>query len=249
MTCANCEMRIENALKKLEGVQGAKANYSSSNVFITYDANAVKPDKIIETVEKLDYIVKNKPGGKTALKSSAETVKEEKMPFGRLLGIGTILLALFLIMNNAVDFNFMPEVNQSMRYGVLFIVGLLASLHYIGMCGGINLSQCVSYKADTGNSGRLSKLKPSLLYNSGMIMGLNMLTIIPWLRKLNPRIPKIIGSKIYRNNWGYGPFYIGLLNGLMPCGPLQAMQIYALGTGSLAAEALSMFFSVWARFP
>jgi hypothetical protein len=35
---------------------------------------------------------------------------------------------------------------------------------------------------------------------------------------------------------------IGLLNGLMPCGPLQAVQFYALGTGSALAGALSMFF-------
>ncbi len=34
---------------------------------------------------------------------------------------------------------------------------------------------------------------------------------------------------------------MGLLNGLMPCGPLQTMQVYALGTGSLLAGALSMF--------
>ena len=31
------------------------------------------------------------------------------------------------------------------------------------------------------------------------------------------------------------------MNGLMPCGPLQAMQLYALGTGSFLAGALSMF--------
>lgn len=36
-------------------------------------------------------------------------------------------------------------------------------------------------------------------------------------------------------------FIIGLLNGLMPCGPLQAMQLYALTTGSPALGALSMF--------
>ena len=54
-------------------------------------------------------------------------------------------------------------------------------------------------------------------------------------------MPKIFGNKIHNNNGNYGPFYVGLLNGLMPCGPLQAMQIYALGTGSFAAGALSMF--------
>ena len=31
-----------------------------------------------------------------------------------------------------------------------------------------------------------------------------------------------------------------MLNGLMPCGPLQTMQLYALGTGSLFSGALSM---------
>ncbi|MBP5623054.1 MAG: sulfite exporter TauE/SafE family protein, partial [Thermoguttaceae bacterium] len=33
---------------------------------------------------------------------------------------------------------------------------------------------------------------------------------------------------------------IGLLNGLMPCSPLQSMQIYALSTGSIIRGALSM---------
>lgn len=34
--------------------------------------------------------------------------------------------------------------------------------------------------------------------------------------------------------------WIGLINGLMPCGPLQAMQLYALATGSWWKGALSM---------
>ncbi len=33
---------------------------------------------------------------------------------------------------------------------------------------------------------------------------------------------------------------VGLLNGLIPCGPLQAMQLYALTTGSVLTGALSM---------
>jgi uncharacterized protein len=39
---------------------------------------------------------------------------------------------------------------------------------------------------------------------------------------------------------GNGPLAIGLVTGLLPCGPLQAMQIYALGTGNATAGALSM---------
>ena len=36
------------------------------------------------------------------------------------------------------------------------------------------------------------------------------------------------------------PFLVGVLNGLMPCGPLQTMQLYALGTGSAYKGALAM---------
>jgi sulfite exporter TauE/SafE len=163
-----------------------------------------------------------------------------------------------------------------MGYGILFVVGVLTSLHCIAMCGGINLSQCISYKTENDNS-KFSKFKPSLMYNTGrvisytiiggvvgaigsavsfsgsvkgivaiisgvfmMIMGLNTLNIFPWLRKINPRMPKIFTNKIH-NGSNKGPFYVGLLNGLMPCGPLQAMQLYALGTGSFTAGSISMF--------
>ncbi len=282
MTCTSCEKRIENALKKLDGVIEVKGIFSSSNVYITYDANVLGLEQIIDTIEKLDYVVKNKPGTGAVSKTNIKKENEYKLSINQLLGIGSILFALYVIVKNTVGFNFIPEINQSMGYGILFFVGLLTSIHCISMCGGINLSQCVSYKVDNGNFSKLSKLKPSLLYNSGriisytiiggivgalgsgisfsgaargivaiisgvfmVIMGLNMLNIFPWLRKLNPRMPKIFGNKIHNSNSKYGPFYVGLLNGLMPCGPLQAMQIYSLGTGSFAVGALSMFmFSI-----
>jgi len=278
MTCTSCEMRIENALKRLEGVVAVKAIFSSSNIYVTYDANVIKLDKIIEAIEKLDYKIKNKPAGQATPETNAKKASGDKMTINQLLGMGIILLAFYVIIKNTVGFNFIPEINQSMSYGILFIVGLLTSFHCIAMCGGINLSQCVSYKFEGSASGKFSRLKPSLLYNSGrvasytviggivgalgsavsfsggakgivaifsgvfmVIVGLNMLNIFPLLRKLNLRLPKIFGSKILDNNGKYGPFYIGLLNGLIPCGPLQAMQIYALGTGSFAAGAASMF--------
>lgn len=279
MTCSSCEMRIENKLKKMKGVFAAKAIYSSSNAFVTYDANVIELDTIIEAIEKLDYKVKNCSFGQ-AFANRNETWKTsgDRMPVKQVLGIGIIILALYVIINNTIGFNFIPQVNQNMGYGILFVVGLITSLHCMAMCGGINLSQCVSNKYGEDETSRFSRLKPSFMYNSGrvvsytiiggivgalgsavsfsgaakgvvaiasgifmMIMGLNMLNIFPWLRKLNPRMPKIHGNKNHSNNRKHGPFYVGLLNGLMPCGPLQAMQLYALGTGSFFTGALSMF--------
>lgn len=42
---------------------------------------------------------------------------------------------------------------------------------------------------------------------------------------------------------------VGFLMGFMPCGPLQLMQLYAFGTGSFAAGALSMFFFSFGTVP
>lgn len=74
-----------------------------------------------------------------------------------------------------------------------------------------------------------------------VIMGINMLDMFPWLRKLNPGMPKVFADKINsEKHRRKSPLIVGLLNGLMPCGPLQAMQIYALSTGNPLKGALSM---------
>jgi sulfite exporter TauE/SafE len=75
-----------------------------------------------------------------------------------------------------------------------------------------------------------------------VIMGINILGIFPWLRRLNPRFPTVFTYFFMKQkSRSKNPLFVGLLNGLMPCGPLQAMQLYALSTGSPIAGALSMF--------
>jgi len=74
-----------------------------------------------------------------------------------------------------------------------------------------------------------------------IIMGMNMLNIFPFLRKVNFTGLGFLGKRL--NGKNKGPFTLGLFTGLMPCGPLMAMEIYAAGTGSvlLGATALLVF--------
>ncbi len=74
-----------------------------------------------------------------------------------------------------------------------------------------------------------------------ILMGVNLIGIFPFLRRLTIPVPHFVAKKILTNNNNYGPFYVGLLTGLMPCGPLQIVQLYALGTRSVVFGALSMF--------
>jgi sulfite exporter TauE/SafE/copper chaperone CopZ len=74
-----------------------------------------------------------------------------------------------------------------------------------------------------------------------IIMGLNMLNVFPFLRRVNFSGLGFLGKRMSGKN--RGPFMLGIFTGLMPCGPLIAMELYAAGTGSalLGATALLVF--------
>ena len=74
-----------------------------------------------------------------------------------------------------------------------------------------------------------------------LLMSLNMLNILSF------KWPRFI--KIKKNIKTNNALLIGLLNGFMPCGPLSAMQVYALSTGSFIKGALSMFLFCLGTIP
>ncbi|GHU93671.1 hypothetical protein FACS1894208_03530 [Clostridia bacterium] len=250
MTCANCQKHIEDALRKTKGVVKARVSWSGGYADVAYNAKIVTPAVVRGVIERLNYKVLT---GKSNTPSGAS----------RAVGLVIIIAALYFLFSGLNLTKSIPLAEEGMGYGILFLIGLLTSVHCVAMCGGINLSQCLP-QADG------SPVRAGLLYNAGrvtgytvvgfivgaiggvitpsgafrgavqliagvfmVIMGLNMLGIFPWLRKLQPRLP---GLRLQSNS----PLIVGLLNSLMPCGPLQAMQLYALSTGSAAKGALSM---------
>jgi hypothetical protein len=48
--------------------------------------------------------------------------------------------------------------------------------------------------------------------------------MFPWMNRITPRLPRIFREKADSAGKGKGPFVVGLLNGFMPCGPLQACR-------------------------
>ncbi len=296
MTCAGCETKIERILSRLEGVSEARANFGSGTVTVTWDSNAVNTHDMAVALEKAGYVLDLGSGdaaGKRRIPSAAApkvgmqpatpavpkafaqpATPTAAKPFGinQILGILIVLIALYFLISRTIGFNFIPEVSQNMSLGMLFVVGLLTSIHCVAMCGGINMSQCMPVQSGQGR-----RLLPSALYNLGrvisytlvgglagalgsavsfsgwargivavasgvfmVVMGLSMMGL-PWFARIAPRMPRFLRVKAGQAGRGRGPLVVGLLNGLMPCGPLQAMQLYALGTGSFLLGASAMF--------
>lgn len=71
----------------------------------------------------------------------------------------------------------------------------------------------------------------------------------PGLRRFTPQIPRFLAGRVNQKKAGNRqPFVVGMLNGLMPCGPLQSMQIVALASGNPLAGAFLCLCSVLERY-
>lgn len=112
-----------------------------------------------------------------------------------------------------------------------------------------NISRILSYAvtgAVAGGAGKLLTLPAkfgSIIPLIGgiflIIMGINLSGITSVFRHLNLRFPKFI-FKLVSSDKKKTPVVIGLLSGLMPCAPLQIVQIYAVSSGSIIHGALAM---------
>lgn len=275
MTCINCQNKIQRKLKNTAGIQQASVSYQTGLADITYDSDVITLKDIRAIIEKLGY---------EALTDTPKTGASLK----RLIGLPVIIIVLYVLLQQFGILNLLVPgrlADSKMGYGMLFIIGLLTSVHCIAMCGGIALTQCLPQEeAGQKKDGRLTVLRPALLYNLGrvisytaigfllgavgmligtgtgsglstllqgilkliagalmVIMGINMLGIFPWLRRIRLHMPRFAASGVSsQKKSGARPLAVGLLNGLMPCGPLQSMQIVALASASPLAGALSM---------
>ncbi|MEK6959203.1 MAG: heavy metal translocating P-type ATPase [archaeon] len=55
MHCASCSTLITKALKKVEGVNEANVNYSTSKATISFDEDKVKEDVLVKSIKKIGY--------------------------------------------------------------------------------------------------------------------------------------------------------------------------------------------------
>lgn len=120
-----------------------------------------------------------------------------------------------------------------------------------------NLGRLISYTslgALAGAAGAVfgidKRVSTALILIAGvimMLMALRMAGIVN-MRMPFPRIAAFERLRARGKRSG-APFVMGLANGLMPCGPLQSMQLYAIGTGDAAAGAAAMFLFCLGTIP
>lgn len=264
MTCDHCKVKITKVLQKNNNIKDVKFDGHIAEVSYT---GKIDKNEIVDSITKIDYY--------TDLKMISENKKTLKRNISlvELFNIAAVLIILAYALNELFDFNvfnMIPVIDSKTTLAMLFVTGILTSIHCVSMCGAINLvastsitrnykksilynlGRLTSYTLIGGIVGLIGSVFKVNAYMQGIViviasifmlmMALNMMGVLNL--SLNFKTPKILNKLKSK-----GSFIIGLINGLMPCGPLQAMQVYALSTGSFIYGALSMFLFCLGTIP
>jgi sulfite exporter TauE/SafE len=192
-----------------------------------------------------------------------------------------IILAIFIALN---QLDLLPKkfgVSDTMSYGLVFVVGLVASVSScIAVTGGLLVAIAAKYNETATSLTSFQRMKPHIYFNAGRIfsytllggaigalgsaltlsaeangtltliasavmilLGLQMLNLLPGLTRFLPTMPKSFAHFIHdwadRDARG-GAFLLGAATFFLPCGFTQALQLYVLAKGSFAVGALTM---------
>lgn len=254
MTCQMCAKRVEDCLRGQAGVSAVQVDFPGRKAEVCFQPNVTTEQTLCRAVESAGY---------------GASAQMPKAAWGYLAGkLGAIWGIFFILESLGILNALVPSqlADDSMGYGMLFLTGLLTSVHCVAMCGGIGLSQSmagvkkaslapmlqyhlgrlISYVglgaalgAAGGLVGNLGGLSYWFQGTLKLVAGAAMLLMGLNMLALLPKLPQLPGLRIRRPK-GLPPFAVGLANGLMPCGPLQSMLLLALASGSALRGGLSM---------
>ncbi len=260
MHCNVCENKIKDSLK--DKVNYISVSYSKGEAEIDFDSDKISEKEIHEKIQKCGYNLKenkindkkNNFGWIILITSSLLLIY---IIYNLLSGINigipvvgqkTNLILLFLAglltgfhciamcggflvsytTKNAI--NGYKSFFQHIIYGGSKVISYTIMGALFGLIGSIFIFS--------------SALRGGIAIFAGVFMIFFSLSMfgIGFFRKFrfNPKFMTKISSKKYKGVY-FGPAITGLLNGLfLACGPLQAMYLYAAGTGSFLEGAISL---------
>lgn len=267
MHCKACTVLIESELKELAEINSVQVSLKNLEVEVSGNFG----DKTAEHIAKdLTDVIKHH-GYELLLEKEKHIVKWNDFLIAGPIALGFVLLFIFLqkiglvnlVNSSNVGFgtafvigliasvstcmavvgglvlsmsaNFAKEGDKT-RPQILFHIGRLASFFILG---GVVGALGSAFQLGSIGTFTLSFLVALVL----LILGINLLDIFPWAKKLQPTIPSFIGKRVHglKNvNHTLTPFLVGVATFFLPCGFTQSMQIYTLTTGSFFTGSLIM---------
>ena len=267
MHCKSCIILTESELKDVKEVTNAKTSLKDNSVEVIGEFGEKTQEQVMnELTEVL------KPHG-YSLALEKETKKIYWSDFAIAIPIALLFIAAFiflqklgivnLVNTSSVSYGtaFLVGLIASVSTCMAVVGGIVLSLSASFAKEGdkvrpqamFHVGRLVSFLVLGGAIGALGSVFQ--IGATGMlvlglivalvllILGINLLDIFPWAKKLQLTMPSALGARAHglkNANHLLTPLLVGIVTFFLPCGFTQSMQIYTLTTGSFLKGGLTM---------
>ncbi|TSC91600.1 MAG: Uncharacterized protein CEN90_398 [Parcubacteria group bacterium Licking1014_17] len=268
MHCKSCALLIENELSKLSFVSDTKVSFADKTAMVAGDFGVRSEEEIVKelsdmivahgynlSVEKqihevrwsdfyyalpiavafIGFFILLQKLGVVNLIKTSDVGYGTAAAIGLIASVSTCMAVVGgLILSVAANF---AKEGSKYRPQIFFHAGRLVSFFVLGGIVG-----AVGSSLQLGGTGIF--ILGFLVGAVMLILGINLLDIFPWVKKLQPTLPGFISKHLFQIkeiNHTLMPVLLGAITFFLPCGFTQSMQIYALTMGSFIKGAMIMF--------
>lgn len=276
MHCKACCLLIETELDSCNEIKSAKAFLKNNTLEVVGDFG----DKTLEHIAiDLTEILKEH-GYTVSAKKQKHKVIWSDFKIALPISLAFILFFIFLQKIGIVNLINSSSVDYSTAFIIGFVASISTCMVVVGGLV-LSMSASFSKEGDkvkpqilfhlgrlvsffvlggvigmVGSSFQLSGVGTSILSFIVaivlLILGINLLDVLPSFKKIQLTLPNFIGKKVHdlKNlNHTLTPLLLGIVTFFLPCGFTQSMQIYALSTGSFVTGAMTMLFFALGTLP
>ena len=276
MHCKSCRLIIESELNDLSYVDHAKADIRTGVLEVTGDFEGVPPEALAKDFSTL--LADHKYTVSLEKKNKDKNLSDFKIaiPIALAFAVVFVLLQKLGLVNMVNGGNmsygtiFLIGVIASLSSCMAVVGGLVLSMSATFAKGGDKVRPQVSFHLGRmisffilggviGVLGSAFKLNGTATFLLGIIiglvmlvMGLNLLDVFHFTKKLQPSMPRFLSRhalRVSKFNHSLTPFLVGIVTFFLPCGFTQSMQIYTLSTGNFWTGAMTMFMFALGTLP
>ena len=275
MHCPACELVVEKKIEKLKIVRNVNAVLKDKKVYLE-TKTVVSTDELLKEINDLI-----KPHGyEISTARIKHKINFRDLAIG--FGIAAVIVGIFFFMQKLGIANILGGKSMSLALVFLIgVVASLSSCMALVGGLVLSISSSYAKSKDrimplilfhsarimgffllggvVGLIGIAFKLTPRFYFVSSIILfivmiilGINLLDVFPFFRKLQIGMPKRLSKRLTgfeKVGNKFAPMLLGILTFFLPCGFTQSMQINAMASGDFLKGGLIMLVFTLGTFP
>jgi sulfite exporter TauE/SafE/copper chaperone CopZ len=276
MHCKACAALTETELEALPEVHKAKASFKSQKAELSGDFGEKTPEQVAEELN----IVLKEHGYFLSVEKNSHSAKWEQFKIAAPIAIVFVVLFWLLQKMGIVNLITSSEAGYETAFAIGLVASVSSCMAVVGglvlsmsatfakegdkikpqimfhggriasffILGGVVGAIGSAFQLGGTGTFILSLLVGLIL----LVLGINLLDVFPWAKRLQPTLPVFLAKKIHglKNASHFlAPLLAGVATFFLPCGFTQSMQIYALSTGSFFSGAMTMLLFALGTLP